>query len=98
MTTALAADPICKEHHTGSGHPERPERFDAALGALAGLDLLRLDPRHATEDEIALCHSRPYIRLVEREVTTGFHELSTGDTIISPRSLDAALGGEGGGG
>jgi acetoin utilization deacetylase AcuC-like enzyme len=96
MTTALAADPICKEHQTGSGHPERPERFDAALGALAGLDLLRLAPRLATEDEIALCHSRPYIRLVEREVTTGFHELSTGDTIISPRSLDAALCATGG--
>jgi acetoin utilization deacetylase AcuC-like enzyme len=28
---------------------------------------------------------------VEREVMTGFHELSTGDTIISARSLDAAL-------
>jgi acetoin utilization deacetylase AcuC-like enzyme len=96
MTTALAADPICKEHHTGSGHPERPERFDAALHALDGLDLIRLDARLANEDEIALCHSRPYIRLVEREVTTGFHELSTGDTIISPRSLDAALRATGG--
>ena len=96
MTTALAADPICKEHQTGAHHPERPERFDAALGALTGLDLVRLDPRLATEDELALCHSRPYIRLVEREVTTGFHELSTGDTIISPRSLDAALRATGG--
>jgi acetoin utilization deacetylase AcuC-like enzyme len=96
MTTALAADPICKEHHTGAGHPERPERFDAALHALDGLDLIRLDARLANEDEIALCHSRPYIRLVEREVMTGFHELSTGDTIISPRSLDAALRATGG--
>jgi acetoin utilization deacetylase AcuC-like enzyme len=91
MTTALAADPACKEHHTGSRHPERPARFDAALDALEGLDLLPLQPRHATEDELNLCHSLPYIRLVEREVMTGFHELSTGDTIISPRSLDAAL-------
>lgn len=96
MSTALAADPICKEHHTGAAHPERPERFDAALHALDGLDLIRLDARLANEDEIALCHSRPYIRLVEREVMTGFHELSTGDTIISPRSLDAALRATGG--
>ena len=94
--TGLAADPVCKEHHTGSRHPERPERFDAALGALEGLDLLSLAPRVATEDEIALCHGREYIRLVEREVVTGFHELSTGDTIISPRSLDAALRATGG--
>jgi len=89
--TALVADPACKEHQTGSRHPERPDRFDAALNALDGLDLLNLPPRVATEDEIALCHGRSYIRLVEREIITGFHELSTGDTIISPRSLDAAL-------
>ena len=96
MTTALAADPICKEHHTGAGHPERPERFDAALHALDGLDLIRLDARLANEDEIALCHSRPYLRLVEREVTTGFHELSTGDTIISPRSFGCRAAAAGG--
>ncbi|HYL75683.1 MAG TPA: histone deacetylase [Bryobacteraceae bacterium] len=89
--TGLVADPACKEHHTGSRHPERPDRFDAALGALDGLDLVRIEPRVAVEDEIALCHSLSYIKLVEREVMSGFHELSTGDTIISIRSLDAAL-------
>lgn len=89
--TALVADPVCKEHQTGSRHPERADRFDAALGALDGLELLKLAPRVATEDEVALCHSPSYIKLVEREVMTGFHELSTGDTIISPRSMDAAL-------
>ena len=91
MNTALAADPACKEHNTGPHHPERPERFDAALRALDGLELARLDSRHAAEEELSLCHSLPYIRLVEREVMSGFHELSTGDTIISHRSLDAAL-------
>ena len=94
--TGLLADSVCKEHNTGHHHPERPERFDAALGALADLDLQRLEPRVANEDEIALCHGRQYIRLVEREVMTGFHELSTGDTIICPRSLDAALRATGG--
>jgi acetoin utilization deacetylase AcuC-like enzyme len=96
MITSLAADPACKEHHTGSHHPERPARFDAALDALEGLDLIPLQPRLATEAEVSLCHSLPYIRLVEREVMTGFHELSTGDTIISARSLDAALRATGG--
>ena len=89
--TGLAADPACKEHHTGAHHPERPERFDAALDALEGLPLVAIPPRVATEDEVGLCHGLQYIRLVEREVVTGFHELSTGDTIISARSLDAAL-------
>ena len=94
--TGLLADSVCKEHTHRPRHPERPERFDAALGALTGLDLAPLEPRVANEDEIALCHSRSYIRLVEREVMTGFHELSTGDTIICPRSLDAALRATGG--
>ena len=94
--TGLAADPACKEHQTGSHHPERPERFDAALDALKGLALVAIKPRIATEGEVSLCHGMQYIRLVEREVMTGFHELSTGDTTISARSLDAALHASGG--
>jgi len=89
--TGLIADPISKEHLTGPHHPERPERFDAALGALDGMDLMRLPARLAIDDEIALCHTRKYIRTVEHEVMLGFHDLSTGDTAISARSLDAAL-------
>ena len=89
--TGLAADPVCKEHITGPQHPEQPARFDAAVGALRGLDLVPIPPRLATHDELALCHSRKYIQLAEREIFDGFHELSTGDTTISPKSLDAAL-------
>src|SRR5713226_1191999 len=88
--TALLADPISKEHVTGPGHAERPERFDAAVTALQELELLKLAPRAATEDEIALCHSPKYQRRVEREVMAGFRELSTGDTAICPRSFDVA--------
>jgi len=89
--TGLIADPISNEHVTGTHHPERPERFYAALAALNGLDLENLPARAAIEDELALCHGRRYLRTVEREVMAGFHELSTGDTIISARSLDVAL-------
>ncbi len=89
--TGLAADPVCKEHLTGPGHPEQPARFDAAVNALQGLDLVKISPRLANHDELALCHSRKYIQLAEREIFEGFHELSTGDTVISPKSLDAAL-------
>jgi len=55
-----------------------------------------IPPRLATHDEIALCHARRYIQLAEREIHDGFHELSTGDTIISPKSFDAALRSTGG--
>jgi acetoin utilization deacetylase AcuC-like enzyme len=94
--TGLAADPVCKEHITGPEHPEQPARFDAALNALHGLKLTPIPPRVAAHDEIALCHTRKYIQLAEREIQDGFHELSTGDTTVSPRSLDAALRSAGG--
>jgi len=98
--TAWLTDPACKEHQTGSRHPERPERLDAVTEALgrAGLadSLVPLSTRLATEDEIAACHARAYIDLVKREVAAGARQLSTGDTAISPRSLEAALRATGG--
>ncbi len=60
--TALLADPIYKQHVTGPGHPERPERVDAILGALehAGLmgQLLRISPRAATEEAIQVARKK----------------------------------------
>src|SRR3989442_476087 len=94
-STALLADPVYKEHDTGPGHPERPERFDAITQALkrAGLteSLTKIDLRVATEDEIAACHTREYIAIAKREISSGARELSTGDTRISHRSWDVAL-------
>jgi len=102
--TELLLDPLYKQHRTGEGHPERPERYDAIAQALerAGLikELTRIPPREATEDEIAACHSREYIRTVKRDVgqlsAGGLGELSTGDTIISAESLQIALKAAGG--
>jgi acetoin utilization deacetylase AcuC-like enzyme len=31
--------PACRLHDPGAGHPERPERIDAVLGALRAPDL-----------------------------------------------------------
>jgi acetoin utilization deacetylase AcuC-like enzyme len=100
MKTALLTDAVYKDHLTGPGHPERPERYDAVAGALqkAGLldTVLRLQSHPATEDEIALCHTRSYIATAKRDITAGAHELSTGDTNVCPRSLDVALRAAGG--
>lgn len=101
-TTALLADPIYKEHLTGDGHPERPERYDAALHALekAGLaaSMARIPMRAATDDEILLCHTRGYLDTVKRDQaqTHSVRELSTGDTNIGPRSMEVALRAVGG--
>jgi acetoin utilization deacetylase AcuC-like enzyme len=98
--TALLADPLYRQHETGPDHPEQPQRFDAVVEALdaSGLtqQLRRIDPRPATEDEIALCHGRRYIETARREILGGARELSTGDTVVSPRSWDVALNAAGG--
>jgi acetoin utilization deacetylase AcuC-like enzyme len=98
--TALLIDPVFKQHDTGPGHPERPERYDVLMRAFerAGLteSLLHVGTRPATEDEIALCHTRPYIQTVKHDIASGATELSTGDTTISPRSLEVALDAAGG--
>ena len=100
MATALLLDKIYKQHLTGPGHPERPERYDALTAGLEreGLvrDARRIAPRRANEDEIAICHTRDYISLVKREIGRGAHELSTGDTSVSPQSYDVALEAAGG--
>jgi acetoin utilization deacetylase AcuC-like enzyme len=97
---ALLADPIYKEHRTGEGHPERPERMDAVAAALERQgsikDSLRIPVREATDDEIALCHTRPYIELVKREVSGREGTLSTGDTQFGARSLEVARKAAGG--
>jgi acetoin utilization deacetylase AcuC-like enzyme len=94
--TALSADPACREHLTGRAHPERPERFDAVLDALAPDRMLRLDPRTATEDELLLCHTPGYLRVARDDVESGLRSLSTGDTEIDGRSWDTALHAAGG--
>ncbi len=92
--TGLAADPLVTRHDTGPGHPEQSARFHAALNRLeaAGLvsEMVRLEPRSAANDELALVHSREYIELVEREVAQNRRQLSTGDTTIGAHSSEAA--------
>lgn len=91
MNTAFLADPIAKEHNPGPGHPEQPARWDAAVRGVGDHALTRIAPRAATEDELMLCHSRSYIATAQRDVRTGAHSLSTGDTDINARSFDVAL-------
>jgi acetoin utilization deacetylase AcuC-like enzyme len=91
MTTAFLADPIAKEHDPGPGHPEQPARWDAAIKGLGNRPLRYTAPRAATMDELSLCHTRPYIAIAKRDVESGAHALSTGDTDINRRSFDVAL-------
>jgi acetoin utilization deacetylase AcuC-like enzyme len=89
--TAFLADPIAKEHDPGAGHPEQPARWDAAIQGLGTHKLTEALHRAATIDELALCHTRPYIAIARRDVGSGASQLSTGDTDVNARSFEVAL-------
>jgi acetoin utilization deacetylase AcuC-like enzyme len=95
--TGLLFDDIYLKHLSGNtGHPERPERLMAIRDGLERSGqlkaLLRIAPRRATEDELALVHDRAYLELVRRELSNlkGLSDLSTGDTRVSPDSFEVA--------
>lgn len=93
--TAFVADPHCKRHDTGRGHPETSRRFDAVTGALesSGLagKMMSLEPRTVTREDLLLAHTAEYLALAEGEIDSGESQLSTGDTVISAHSWEAAL-------
>lgn len=92
--TGLAADLRVKQHDGGADHPEQPARFTAVVNQLKTTGLINrlvaLNAWSASDDELALAHSRDYIALVEREIGQGGTQLSTGDTTINAHSSEAA--------
>ena len=95
--TGLLLDDVYLRHLAGvSNHPERPERLTAIRDGLdrSGLmkTLYRIMPRRVTDEELMSVHTRAYVDLVRREISNlrGTRDLSTGDTLVTPGSLDAA--------
>ena len=106
MTTALIYDPIFLEHLTPENHPDRPERLKKTIEVLHALNwferegLVQLEPRAATEDELASVHEREYIHKVKSAAHKVASEQTTNerktrffatDTFVSARSYEAAI-------
>ena len=94
------ADPVFRDHLAGREHPERPERFDAVVNAIADAALMsrlmKIGSRAATEDDLLLCHTAEYLRTARADVASGRPYLSTGDTDITCNSWDVASRAAGG--
>ncbi|HLJ82836.1 MAG TPA: histone deacetylase [Candidatus Eremiobacteraceae bacterium] len=86
------------EHHTGTHHPERPERIEAFIAGLEAGGCPRTDLQPATPaplPAILSVHGAAYVAGVERIclglASDDIAELPTGDTIVSRSSYEIAL-------
>jgi acetoin utilization deacetylase AcuC-like enzyme len=98
MTTLLLMHEACAGHDPGPGHPESPARIAAVAAALAGpafAGLLRREAPRADLDAIARAHPRRYVEGVLAAVPTEGAVRLDPDTVLSPRSGEAALRGAG---
>lgn len=95
LHTGLVADPICKIHDAGWGHPETPSRYDAIFRAfcVSGLieHLEKIPCRSALPTELLRVHTADYLALAQREIEGGVATLSTGDADVCLKSWEAAL-------
>lgn len=91
VSIAIIRDDRYKEHIAGSAHPESPNRLSVIHELLDKVfpALPLIQPRLATEDELALVHDPFYIQTVAG--TDGrMHSQLDPDTGTSPRSYEVA--------
>ncbi len=95
----IVLDKLYFEHDNGMGHPESQERLFAIVDMLRETRLLeevvRIEPRDATKEEITLVHDPKYFDLIQS--TKGkIRVFLDPDTSTCPVSFDAAVKAVGG--
>lgn len=94
MTTLLYTHPACLEHDTGFGHPECPARLTAILNVLRASPFAALEWRdapEATSEQLTRIHPLEQVERIFARIPRQGHYAIDGDTIVSPRSGEAAL-------
>ena len=94
MSTLYLTHDVCIEHDTGPGHPERPDRL-RAIKMVTDLptfdDLVREEAPMADIADIERAHPGEYIEAIRQAVPEDGLVRVDGDTVLSPKSWDAAL-------
>ena len=92
MALAIVTSPRFADHLTPPGHPDRVERhavMQAVAAEFAEQGGTLLEPRMATDAELARIHDADYISLVRE--TAGRATALDPDTFTSPETYDVAL-------
>ncbi len=93
MATALISHPDCLGHVNPPGHPERVERLEAILEALAAprfSPLVRVSAPLAEEAQIARAHPPAHLSSLEAKLPQAGFAAIDADTFLSPGTLVAA--------
>jgi acetoin utilization deacetylase AcuC-like enzyme len=100
VRTGFLYDEIYLRHHTGAGHPERPERLTAIVERLKqkGLlaELISLKPVAASTNWITTVHTPEYVERVRQSCRAGLGYVDTPDAPASADSYEVALAAAGG--
>jgi len=91
--TILLYDDLFLCHETGA-HPESPDRLRWIVAHLKSAGIWeacrRVTPRDATVNEIESVHGKEYVQVLKEFAEDGGGQLDV-DTVVSPRSYDAAV-------
>ena len=93
LKTAVVADRRYLKHFAGRVHPERPQRVEVLIEMAESLKRPGLElvaPREATLDEIGLCHSPEYMKMVAQTATVDRYDFDH-DTHTSRDSYATAM-------
>lgn len=94
MRTAYISHAECLSHETGEAHPEQPRRLSAIEDQLveSGLfDVLRYyDAPEVTEEQLLRVHTPGYLQALKSAIPESGYSRLDPDTVICPKSLDAA--------
>jgi acetoin utilization deacetylase AcuC-like enzyme len=93
VKTAIVIDPRYRQHDTGPGHPERPERLLAIedlVQSWHGAPLERVAARVASDEEIRAAHTDALLERIRRTQEHAYARIDA-DTATCDRSFEIAL-------
>ncbi|SFQ72575.1 Acetoin utilization deacetylase AcuC [Nitratireductor indicus] len=94
MRTRFYTHPVCREHLTPPGHPERPDRLRAIVDRLDDEPfayLERLEAPLGDEATILYAHPQHHLDKVKMSIPEKGMARIDEDTTVSPKSFEAAL-------
>ncbi len=97
IKTAIMYSPVFLDHDPGPDHPESPNRLKVIMRELNQSGLLEsgkcmiVKPNPAKQEDLELVHEADYIELVNKTCLSGGGLLDLGDTVVSPKSCEAAV-------